>query len=502
MTKENQLGPDGNGDAAKGSGRTLRQQAEELFRETAAHLPEDLATLSPEETRQTLHELRVHQIELEIQNEELRRTQGELLEERTRYFDLYDLAPVGYITLNERGLILEANLTAATMLVVARRSLLNRPITLFIPKEDQDIFYRHRKQLIETGGRQSYELRMVKKDSTVFWAHLNATAGQDTKGEPVYRIAISDINTIKQTEETLRASEELYRFLVRNTSDYVARYSLNGELLFASEAISFMLGYNPEEIIGTSGLSRMHPDDRLIVQEALKKASEIAKDTNGKVEYRALCQDGSYKWVELSGKKVWNDHADRMEIIANVRDITERKHLEEELREASLHDLLTCLYNRRGFFALAEQQVKAAIRAHMKLSLTYFDCDDFKWINDSLGHEQGDKVLVDTAYILRQTFRESDIVARIGGDEFVVLSLETADVDPAVFLKRLQQNIDEYNVKETRRYKLALSWGTVVYDPESPKSLDALLSQADKLMYVHKNAKANKQSSWPERHRD
>jgi len=154
MTKKNQLGPDGDGDASKGSGRTLRQQAEGLFRETAAHLPEDLAALCPEETRQTLHELRVHQIELEIQNEELRRTQGELVEERTRYFDLYDLAPVGYLTLSEKGLIMEANLTAATMLGVARRSLLNSPITLFIPKEDQDIFYLNRKQLIETGGRQ------------------------------------------------------------------------------------------------------------------------------------------------------------------------------------------------------------------------------------------------------------------------------------------------------------------------------------------------------------
>ena len=129
-----------------------------------------------------LHELRVHQIELEMQNEELRRTQAELDAARARYFDLYDLAPVGYCTLTEKGLILEANLTAATLLGVARGALVKQPITRFILKEDQDIYYLHRKQLFETGEPQACELRMLKKDGTTFWAHLPATAAQDADG--------------------------------------------------------------------------------------------------------------------------------------------------------------------------------------------------------------------------------------------------------------------------------------------------------------------------------
>ncbi|MEI7590641.1 MAG: hypothetical protein WCJ49_04955, partial [Deltaproteobacteria bacterium] len=120
MTKEKQLDSDGDVSAAKDSGQTLRQRAEEAFPEKTAHLPVDLTTLSPEEARQMLHELRVHQIELEIQNEELRRTQAALVSARAKYFDLYDLAPVGYFTLSEQGLILEINLTAAALLSVAR----------------------------------------------------------------------------------------------------------------------------------------------------------------------------------------------------------------------------------------------------------------------------------------------------------------------------------------------------------------------------------------------
>ncbi|MEI7636888.1 MAG: diguanylate cyclase [Syntrophus sp. (in: bacteria)] len=341
---------------------TERKQAEEKI----SHLPEDFNALSPEEKRQILHELRVHQIELEMQNEELRQSHIDLDEARARYFDLYDLAPVCYLTLSEQGLILEANLTTATLLGVTKAALLKQRLTRFIIPDDQGIYYQHRKDLFETGAPQTCLMRVIRNDANPCWVRVDAVVVKDTDSAPVCR--------------------------------------------------------------------------------------------------------------------------------AVLIDITDRKKLEEELLEASLHDLLTGLHNRRGFFALAEQQVKEATRAKMNLSLTYFDCDDFKWINDSLGHEQGDRVLIDTAYILRQNFRESDIIARIGGDEFVVLSIEAADIDPEVFLKRLQQNIDEYNEKETRRYKLALSWGTVVYNPESPGSLDELLSQADRLMYIHKKDKANKQS--------
>ena len=109
MTKENQFGLDGAGAASKGSGQTLRQRAEDVFREKAARMPENVAELSPDEVRQTLHELRVHQIELEMQNEELRRAQEELEAARARYFDLFDLAPIGYFTVSEAGLILDDN---------------------------------------------------------------------------------------------------------------------------------------------------------------------------------------------------------------------------------------------------------------------------------------------------------------------------------------------------------------------------------------------------------
>ena len=147
------------------------------------------------------HELGVHQIELEMQNEELRRTQEELEGSRARYFDLYDLAPVGYFTLSEQGLILEANLTAARLLGVARATLVKQPLSRFIFPGDQDIHYRHRKQLLETGAPQSWELRLLRKDAAPFWARVEATTAQDADGAAVWRVAVSDITESKRTEE-------------------------------------------------------------------------------------------------------------------------------------------------------------------------------------------------------------------------------------------------------------------------------------------------------------
>ena len=187
------------GDAAE-----LRRRAEEMDRGRAAQAPDNLEALSPEEIRRTLHELRVHQIELELQNEELRQAQAELDAARARYFDLYDLAPVGYCTVSEQGLILEANLTAAALLGVARSALVQQPLTSFILPEDQDIYYLYRKQLPEAGAPQACELRMVEADGTAFWARLEATVAEAAGGAPVCRVVMSDITERKRTEEALQ----------------------------------------------------------------------------------------------------------------------------------------------------------------------------------------------------------------------------------------------------------------------------------------------------------
>ena len=185
----------------------LRQRAEALSQARMTTSPEDLGTMTPDEVRRLVHQLRVHQIELEMQNEELRRAQVELDEARARYFDLYNLAPLGYCTVDEAGTILEANLTLANMLGTIRGALVRQRITRFILEEDQDIYYLHRKQVFEIRSQMICELRMVRQDGTSFWAHLDASATEEADGVAVSRVVISDISERKQSEEGRRHLE-------------------------------------------------------------------------------------------------------------------------------------------------------------------------------------------------------------------------------------------------------------------------------------------------------
>ena len=200
----------------------LRWQAEEIADEQRVGSQADVEVLSAQEARRLVHELRVHEIELRMQNEELRRTQEQLDATRERYFDLYNLAPVGYLILSHEGRISEANLTAVNLLGLARAALLTQPITRFILKEDQDIYYLHRQQLLTTGEPHTCELRMVKADGTAFWVRLTATttpdappsasSGRDTDGARTSRVVLSDISEHKRmAEENAKLDAELQR---------------------------------------------------------------------------------------------------------------------------------------------------------------------------------------------------------------------------------------------------------------------------------------------------
>ena len=159
-----------------------------------------------------LHELRVHQIELEIQNDELRRAQADLEVSRGRYLDLYELAPVGYLSLNENGLIVEANLTIASLLGVERRSLINRPLSAFVVTEDGDLFHKFLHRRMEEGDAGSYscELRIKSKNGEPLWVQLEATRAQDGQGDAVIRVAVSDISRrMVDAAELLNEAEAL-----------------------------------------------------------------------------------------------------------------------------------------------------------------------------------------------------------------------------------------------------------------------------------------------------
>jgi PAS domain S-box-containing protein len=189
--------------ASRPEAAELRSQAEAILRERKKN--DVLPPPTEADTRRIVQELEVHQIELEMQNEELVRSREELESSRAKYFDLFDLAPVGYLTLSESGIILETNLTAAKLLGVERSQLVKKPVTRFIVKEDQDIYHLHRRYLFETRVRQACELRMTGKGGVPLWVRIEGVAAQDKDDSPVCRATLSDINERKQSEDKLKS---------------------------------------------------------------------------------------------------------------------------------------------------------------------------------------------------------------------------------------------------------------------------------------------------------
>ncbi len=319
----------------------LRQRAEATLRPQITFLPECLEALSPDEMRQMLHELHVYQIELEMQNEELCESQIALDAERARYFDFYDLAPVGYCTLSEKGLILEANLTTATLLGVHRGALIMQPFSRFFLKNYADLFYRHRKMLVETGEPQSCELQMIKPDGTPFWASLTttlsspvaATTAQKTHGLPVLRIVLSEISERKQIEAALQESEQRFRSLMENIPGVAVQgYTLNGTVTFWNPASERLYGYSASEALGTNLLDLNIPAEmKEGVAEAIQQMVKTGEPIPASESFLKR-KDGSRVPV-FSSHALVNPIGRSPELFCLDIDLTERKEAEEALRE-------------------------------------------------------------------------------------------------------------------------------------------------------------------------
>ena len=310
-----------------GSGQDLRQQAEGIARRKPAPSPEHPETFSPEETRRTFHELRVHQIELELQNEELRWAQAALEASRARYFDLYDLAPVGYCTLNKRGLILEANLTAATLLGVVREELVKGVLSQFIIEAHQPLYFQLRQQLLETGAPQACELRMVKPDGTEFWAQLNAVAARNDDGAPVARVVLGNITARKQAEEQVR---KLSRAVEQSPASIMIT-DPQGAIEYVNAKFTAVTGYTLEEVRGQN--PRVLKGSQTSAEEYRQLWQTLTQGREWHGEFHNRTKTGEMYWEQASISPILDTNGHISHFLAVNENITLRKQAEEELRQ-------------------------------------------------------------------------------------------------------------------------------------------------------------------------
>lgn len=321
---------------------TLRQLAEGVARQGAAPATEGLEQLSPDTMLQMLHELRVHQIDLELQNEELRLTQAALEASRARYFDFYDLAPVGYASVSPKGLLLEANLTMATLLGVDRNTLRNQQVSRYIDEKDQDRWYQTCTQLFENQQPRSCELVMVKQDGTRFPARLDAAFAYFDDGAPVLRMVLIDM-----TEKNAMAQQKdaFQQAILNSINANVAVLDQYGVIQAVNEPWKRFALDNPASPgtppgypgVGVNYLAACSPDAHSLPYDTITVRDGIQNVLDGKSPFFTReypCHSPTQqRWFSMCAVPLGSNP--KAGIVVTHTNITAHKQAEEDLRVAA-----------------------------------------------------------------------------------------------------------------------------------------------------------------------
>jgi diguanylate cyclase (GGDEF)-like protein/PAS domain S-box-containing protein len=331
-----------------------------------------------------------------------------------------------------------------------------------------------------------------------------------------YKTYLKNVETsAAQTEQAKLHVEELNRFIIeqeriskalveseehfRNAFDYaaigMALVSPEGSWLRVNRSLCEIVGFSEADLLSSDFQTITHPDD--LGNDLAEMYRMTAGETlTSQVEKRYVHRLGHDVWV-LNSASLVHDASNRpLHFIFQIQDITERKRAEAAIQTLSLGDELTGLYNRRGFMTFCKQHLNSIRRTNKGSVIIYADLDGLKGINDSFGHTEGDRALVKTAELLKETFRSSDVLGRLGGDEFTILAAVDPDGGREKLITRLMEKFDNFNALKVSPYNLSISIGLAQLDPEGNQSMEDLMAAADAAMYENKRSK--KSNIWPQ----
>ncbi|MDD5064258.1 MAG: PAS domain S-box protein [Phycisphaerae bacterium] len=402
--------------------KNLREQAEKKAKQQIV----EFRNQRGQDTAELIHELRVHQIELEIQNEELRNAQLELAESRNKYCELYDFAPVGYFTLNKEGLVVGANLTGAALLGEERGNLLKSKFSHFIAPSSQDDFYLYRKRVVESEARQSCEVKLRRKDGTEFIAQLVSVAVTEQKGKyDQFRMTMIDITERKKAEEELRKSEYEKTLVLDNASEIIAYHDTDLNILWANRAYLKATGLSLTQIQGKKCYHAWGLDS------PCKDCPVTKTIETGEPQGAELTPQNQPHWPPdmgswLSKAAPVKDKTDSITGAIEVAyDITERKKAEQELLEdqAKLKSLASQLV-----LAKERERRRLATELHDRISQSLVISKiKLDTLRKSWRSRKFDKVLEDICNSIGQTIQDTRALTfDLGSPVLHELGFETA----------------------------------------------------------------------------
>jgi len=312
-----------------GDADDLRRRADEavsLSTGRTANDPQQLTAI-----QRLAQELRVHAVELDMQNEELLRAHQELENSKAKYFDLYDMAPMGYCTINNHGLIMEANLAAVTMLGVPRSAFVNQFLSSFVLSEDKNTYYQFRKLLVEAGTPQPVEMRLSKKDGKVIWVSMEAAMSRNAEGELVTRVVMNDIAERKKVEAEIQDAREFVENIVETVREPLVVLSSDLKIISVNHSFYDTFKVKPEETIGKLIYDIGNRQwDIPTLRELLENILPLNTVFNGyKVEHDFITV--GRKTMLLNARQIFRESIGSRFILLAMEDITVRKQAEEQV---------------------------------------------------------------------------------------------------------------------------------------------------------------------------
>jgi diguanylate cyclase (GGDEF)-like protein/PAS domain S-box-containing protein len=472
----------------KKRGGASRRRAETLLRAQTC----DMETPPADDIQRLVHELRVHQIELEVQNEELRRTQEELETARDRYLELYDFAPNGYLTIGVNGIIREANLTAARMFALERSVLLRRPFSRFVAPAYQETYFLYRKDLLTTRARRTCELKMVGEDGRDLFGRLDSVTVEDSNGRVTgWRVSLLDVTERRHAEQALVEEKERGQITLHSIGDAVITVDPAGIVEYMNPIAEALTGWGVEEARGQPLDSVFHVLDEASGERVPNSTARILHgDTAREPKPNAVLinRGGQAHAIRESASLIRSPNARVLGVVLVFQDVSEARQLSRQIAYQASHDALTALVNRREFAQRLQRVLDTARAEPSEHALCYLDLDEFKIINDTCGHVAGDELLRQVGNVLQAHVRKCDTLARLGGDEFGVL-MERCSLEQAMRVaESLRQGIEGFRfVWEGKRFNIAVSIGLVPIT-EVSEGMSGVLRAADSACYAAKDA--------------
>jgi diguanylate cyclase (GGDEF)-like protein/PAS domain S-box-containing protein len=395
------------------------------------------------------------------------------------------------VSADAQGTIVFWNDAARRIFGYSEEEAVGQPVTMLVPERHRDSCLAGLRRAGESGQTKvigkTLELEGRRKDGSEFPLELSL-ASWSMGDQSFYTTMIRDITDRKRAEEIARDREARLRAIVENVPAivYTAEAGPSGRWLYVSPQVESLLGFSPEEWMADPGLwfRQIHAEDQPRVM--LEEEGQWAKRApDGASEYRMLTRDGRVVWVRDVGAVITDEEGRPLYWSGVLSDITDRRELEEQLEHQAFHDTLTGLANRALFLDRVEHALARGTRGGETVAVLFLDLDDFKTINDSLGHGSGDRVLVAVAARLEQLLRPGDTIARLGGDEFAIL-LEDASVEDAIrVVERILGSLEEPIGQDSKSILVRASLGIAVADDPRLDAAD-LLRNADVAMYAAK----------------